>query len=138
MSTFWISLGLVASGGAIGASLRYLVALLIRGVDFPLSTLIVNVLGSFLIGLFVGLVQHETGLVHDEHVPFTSKPGFRLFFVTGLLGGFTTFSAFSIETMGLLQAGEPVKAAFNVILSNGLGIAAAFIGYAVALTMKRG
>ena len=138
MPTFWISLGLVASGGALGASLRYLVALLLKGIDFPLSTLIVNVLGSFLIGLFAGLIQHETGLVHDEQVPFTSKPGFRLFFITGLLGGFTTFSAFSLETMGLFQAGEPIKAAFNVILSNGIGIAAAFVGYAVAVAMRRG
>ena len=86
----------VAIGGAIGAALRFLVGvglLRLYSPGFPISVLLVNVLGSFLMGFFV--------------VTFLQRGGGMLnpFFVTGLLGGFTTFSAFSLEAVNLFEQG---------------------------------
>jgi CrcB protein len=115
----WTSLLLVAAGGALGSVLRHLVALLMvaqLGAGFPWGTLTVNVAGSFAIGVLGGLdVQGE----------------WRLLLVTGLLGGFTTFSAFSLET-GALAARSPWLAAAYVAASVGLGLAAFAVGWAVA------
>lgn len=110
---------LVAAGGAFGSVLRYLVSLLALawlGAGFPWGTLAVNVMGSAAIGLLAGLgVQGEM----------------RLLLVTGLLGGFTTFSAFSLET-GLLAERHAGLAAFYVAASLGLGLAAFFLSWRLA------
>jgi len=107
---------LVAAGGALGSMLRYGVSLLSvawLGAGFPWGTLAVNVLGSAAIGLCAGLgVQGEM----------------RLLLVTGLLGGFTTFSAFSLETMGLAERSAPL-AALYVAASIGLGLLACALGW---------
>lgn len=109
----------VAAGGAIGASLRYLAfvgATRVFGHGFPVGTLVVNVLGSFLMGvLFVAL---------------TKKGGqeLALFLMTGVLGGFTTFSAFSLDTLTLFERGAIGAAAFYVALSVGLSLGALVIG----------
>lgn len=110
----FITLTLVALGGAIGASLRYLfgVAVYRMGAmgDFPIAILSVNVIGSFLMGAFV-IFAAQRGLTHLS--PFV---------MTGILGGFTTFSAFSLETVTLLERGQAASALVYVTLSVGLSI----------------
>ncbi|WP_435141888.1 fluoride efflux transporter CrcB [Pseudopelagicola sp. nBUS_19] len=98
----------VALGGAVGASLRYLVGFAIVrlvGHGFPMAILTVNVIGSFLMGAFVVFAAHR-GLTHLS--PLVT---------TGLLGGFTTFSAFSLETVNLLERGQVGVAVFYVLIS---------------------
>ena len=102
----------VASGGAVGASLRWVVARAVQGDSaFPRGTLVVNVAGCLVFGLAAGLLAGNA----PESV--------RLFVFTGILGGFTTFSAFGSETVILLRD-RPVHAALYVGLSVGLGILA--------------
>ncbi|MFT6022468.1 MAG: CrcB protein [Ascidiaceihabitans sp.] len=118
------TLSLVALGGAIGASMRYLfgvgVMRLTGPSEFPLAILSVNVIGSFLMGMFVVAAAHR-GLTH-----------FSPFVMTGLLGGFTTFSAFSLETVNLMERGHIGAASLYVALSVGLSIVGLMIGLAVA------
>ena len=105
-------------GGGIGAVLRYLVGkgtLAWFGPAYPVGTLAVNVAGSLAIGLAVGALEG------------VGQPA-KLFFVTGLLGGFTTFSAFSLDALTLWQRGETAQAALYVGLSVVLSLAAAFVG----------
>lgn len=93
---------LVALGGALGSALRYGLGAWVQGVlgpGFPYSTLVVNALGSFLIGLVLRLSLE--GVLSGEA---------RLFLAVGVLGGFTTFSSFSYETLALLQGGEAGRA----------------------------
>ncbi|MGJ8545794.1 MAG: fluoride efflux transporter CrcB [Sulfitobacter sp.] len=114
------TLSLVALGGAIGAGLRFLAGtamLRLTGpAEFPLAVLLVNVAGSFLMGIFV-VVAAQRGLTHLS--PFV---------MTGLLGGFTTFSAFSLETVTLMERGQIGHAALYVALSVGMSIAALMLG----------
>lgn len=118
------TLSLVALGGAVGASMRYLfgvgVMRLTGPSEFPLAILSVNVIGSFLMGMFVVAAAHR-GLTH-----------FSPFVMTGLLGGFTTFSAFSLETVTLMERGHIGAASLYVALSVGLSIVGLMIGLAVA------
>ncbi|WP_187431570.1 Putative fluoride ion transporter CrcB [Roseobacter fucihabitans] len=111
---------MVAFGGAIGASLRFLWgvgALRITGpTEFPVAIMAANVLGSFLMGAFVVLAA-QRGLTHLSPLV-----------MTGLLGGFTTFSAFSLETVTLLERGHFGMAGAYVALSVGLSIAGLFLG----------
>ena len=114
---FWIALG-----GAAGSVLRYLVggaAQSVSGAAFPIGTLFVNVTGCFLIGV---LAQH--------YMNTQTHPQMRALLITGLCGGYTTFSAFSLETVGLLQGGEYPKAAAYVLLSLALSVMATFAGIA--------
>lgn len=105
-----VKLAAVAAGGALGASLRYVAAHLTHawlGRDFPYGTLLVNIVGSLIIGYFLVLLP-ET----EEPIPIV-----RLLLITGLLGGFTTYSAFSIETLQLLQDGHLTRAGMNIVLT---------------------
>lgn len=111
----------VAAGGAIGSSLRYLVnvsAMRLFGPAFPWATLTVNVIGSFLMGALV--------------VWFANRDLMRLapFLMTGVLGGFTTFSAFSLDTVTLWQRGESTTAMIYVAASIILSLAALLAGMA--------
>lgn len=93
-----INIILVAAGGAIGSVFRYLVgvwSVRLAGVNFPWGTLTVNVVGSFLIGLLVELVARR----------LNASMEMRLFLVTGVLGGFTTFSSFSLDAVSLFERG---------------------------------
>lgn len=110
----------VAFGGAIGSVLRYLVGL---GVAFPIGTLTVNVIGSFAIGL-VWVLLAARGLQH--WLPFI---------MTGLLGGFTTFSAFSLDTLRLVEAGRLTAAGGYVLASVFLSIFASALGLWLAKGM---
>jgi len=117
---------LVAGGGATGSVLRYLVSesvqRLFPALMLPIGTLTVNVTGSLLIGLFAGLVEYRE----------LFGTGARLLLVVGVLGGYTTFSAFSLETLTLLRSGQSLLALTNVLLQLSLGIAAAVAGFAAA------
>lgn len=111
----------IAAGGAIGAILRYALsswALQAWGTGFPYGTLLVNVLGSFLAGALY--------IVLSEKLAFDSAV--RAFLMVGLLGSFTTFSTFSIETLHLLEAGELLKAGTYSVVSVVICLAAAWLG----------
>jgi fluoride exporter len=123
---------LVAGGGAAGSVLRYLVSgvaqrMLVPGsgtlATLPAGTLVVNVTGSLLIGLLAGLAESRA----------VFGPEVRLLLVTGFLGGYTTFSAFSLETLLLLRAGQTATAFAAVGLQVLLGVAAAWAGFALAV-----
>lgn len=101
---------LVAAGGAIGSVLRYLVgvvALQRFGPAFPWGTLFVNITGSFLISVFAEAIARKFG----------ASPEMRVFLITGILGGYTTFSAFSLDAITLVERGEVVTAAIYVVSS---------------------
>lgn len=113
----------VAAGGAIGASLRYLTnvgATRAFGVGFPMGTMIVNIVGSFAMGVLFVVLAKKGGTAYAP------------FLMTGVLGGFTTFSAFSLDTLTLFERGEVGSAAFYVALSVGLSLAALVIGAFIA------
>lgn len=111
----------IAAGGAAGALLRYWVSLAVYGWvgrDFPYGTLAVNVLGSFVMGMmFVLLIERISG-----------DGLWRAAILIGLLGAFTTFSTFSIETLNLVEAGAWFKAAVNVLASVVLCLAGGWLG----------
>ncbi|MCB1381541.1 MAG: fluoride efflux transporter CrcB [Notoacmeibacter sp.] len=116
---------LVALGGGIGAALRHLTGmatLRLFGPGFPIGTMTVNIVGSFVMGLFVAWLARKSGVA----------PELRLFFATGLLGGFTTFSSFSLDVSVLYERGDIAQAAAYVAASVILSIAALFFGLWVA------
>ncbi|MDG1167925.1 MAG: fluoride efflux transporter CrcB [Sulfitobacter sp.] len=114
------TLFLVALGGAIGATLRFVSGLavlrLVGITEFPLAIIMVNVIGSFAMGVFV-VAAAQKGLTH-----------FSPFVMTGVLGGFTTFSAFSLETVTLMERGAYAAAALYVSASVIVSIAALMLG----------
>ena len=119
---------IVAAGGAVGASLRHLTgfaAMRLLGVNFPWGTLAVNIVGSFAMGVFIELLARRFGASNE----------LRLFVATGLLGGFTTFSTFSIETLNLIEAGELPRALVNMVLSVAACLFAAYVGVLVGRSL---
>ena len=114
------NLFLVATGGALGASLRYLTSIFFKYFFYYsfVGTLVVNVLGSFLIGLFIYLVQNKS----------LSQDLIRYFFIIGVLGSYTTFSAFSFETIDLLTNNKLLLSFIYIILSLVLCLIASYIG----------
>lgn len=116
---------LVALGGAIGASIRHLSGLFwlrLMGPNFPWGTLFVNIAGSLVMGLLIGWLVKRTG------AGAISSENLRLFVATGVLGGFTTFSAFSLDVANLWQRGETMSAMGYVLASVLLSILAVFAG----------
>jgi len=119
-----INIVLVAAGGAIGSVFRYLVgvwSVRLAGVNFPWGTLTVNVVGSFLIGLLVELVARR----------LNASMEMRLFLVTGVLGGFTTFLSFLLNAASLFERGALGLSAVYVLASLSVSIAAVFAGLAL-------
>ena len=115
---------LVAIGGALGSSARYLTgqaAMRLFGPGFPWGTLAVNIVGSLAIGVFAELIARR----------FDGSPELRMFVVTGILGGFTTFSAFSLEVSTMMERGDHMTAAAYVLLSLVISVAAVFAGLAL-------
>jgi CrcB protein len=111
----------VALGGAIGAALRYLIGTSITartGEGFPWHTFVINVSGAFLIGLLLAL----------PIAGMRSGAPWRLFLVTGVLGGFTTFSALSYESMVLIDQGRVLAGLANMFGSGVAGLTAAWLG----------
>jgi CrcB protein len=119
---------LIAAGGGVGAVLRFLVAGWVqRGVTgFPIGTLTVNVVGCLLIG-FLGALATSSG----ERLP----PELRFALMIGVLGGFTTFSTFGLETIELAREHEFAKAALYIALSNVIGLAAVWLGYRMSIAI---
>ena len=118
---------LVAIGGAVGAATRYLAGLWIAarlGASFPWGTFFVNVTGSFLIGIVLVLVERGT-------LPAEA----RLFLAVGILGGYTTFSSFSYETLQLLNGGDVVPVLFNTLGQLLIGLLAVYLGVVFARTL---
>ncbi len=121
--TFLASSLYVAIGGALGAWLRFVGGRLLPSAQFPWATLTVNVVGSFAMGLLAGWLARAAG-----------GESLRLLLGVGLLGGFTTFSAFSMDIVQLAQRGETGLAALYMALSLGGGI----LGLLAGLTLMRG
>ena len=114
---------LVGLGGAIGSVLRYLTSVLAAhwlGDQFPYGTLIVNLVGSFAIGL-VHQVASDTLLIPDH---------LRTFLTTGIMGGLTTYSSFSYETVRLMETGAWTQASINVVVTTVLAVSLCFLGMA--------
>ena len=112
---------MVALGGALGACLRFFLsqmAIQLFGKGFPFGTLLVNVLGSFLLGLLYSLIEHG----QLQTIPWRSLIG------VGFLGALTTFSTFSVETLTLLQQGEWLKSLVNVFFNIIFCLFAAWLG----------
>ena len=117
---------LVGLGGALGSMARYAIAvLMLQGAStrFPFGTLAVNVVGCFAAGLLAGL--------SERHGWFTTDT--RLLVFVGLLGGFTTFSAFGLDALALMRRGETGWGFAYVVASVVLGLVAAFVGMRIAM-----
>lgn len=115
----------VGCGGFIGAISRYLLSIFINRinpVNFPVSTLIINLIGSFLIGILTQLLSNM----------YPANKKLLLFLTTGILGGFTTFSTFSLETVNLYQNGNTLFAVLNVVLSIALCLSGTVLGKLLA------
>lgn len=122
----------VAIGGALGSAARYACSLAAArwvGAGFPWGTLFVNVAGSFAIGVLAALVA-------TDGRPLLGADA-RTFLIVGVLGGFTTFSSFSLETFELARGGALGAAALNVALSLVLCLAGVWLGFAAAGTLNR-
>ncbi len=123
---------LVAMGSAIGGVLRFWTANLLErrlGPSFPWGTLTVNILGSLLIGLVAALAAKESSMFHPL--------GTRNFVMAGVMGGFTTFSAFSLQTLQLLQSGRVAHAMFNVAGSVTLCLLGVWLGHTLGQSFNR-
>jgi CrcB protein len=124
----------VIAGGIVGSLMRWLVALVLPAVagGFPWPTLFANVTGSFIIGLYAGLTGPDGRLFVD--------PRTRQFVMTGICGGYTTFSSFSLQTLNLVRDGEMAFAGANIGLSFVLCLVAVWVGHiaAVALNQLKG
>ena len=121
---------LVACGGALGASARHitnLAALRIAGPGFPWGTLAVNIAGSFAMGILVAYLARRTGGTSNE---------VRLFVATGFLGGFTTFSAFSLDFALMWERGDQSIGMFYLLASVLLSILALFAGLLLVRTFS--
>lgn len=111
----------VAVGGAIGACTRYLVSGWAAGrfsAEFPMGTLIVNIVGCFIIGVFMTLATERLML----------SPYWRLVLAVGFLGGLTTFSSFGYETLRLVEEADLLQAFWNIALNLGVGLGATWLG----------
>ncbi|MDO5039808.1 fluoride efflux transporter CrcB [Clostridium sp.] len=117
---------IVGCGGFIGAALRYLISInaaKIFGPNFPYGTLIANILGAIIIGLVMRL-SLDTAII---------SPNIKLFLTTGMMGGLTTFSTFSYETVSMLNSGEYMLGVLNL----GLNIVFSFIGVAIGMSIAK-
>lgn len=111
----------VAAGGAIGAILRFGVNMLLKPEnesEFPVHTFTINTIGCLFIGIVFAYIVRNT-----------NTPVFQYFIITGILGGFTTFSSYTMETVYLITKAQETRAALYILLSNVSGIAAAWLGF---------
>jgi CrcB protein len=116
-----IGILLIALGGALGSVLRFgVITLTYKFIDihFPWGTIFANLTGCFVIGIIWAILD-----------TFDEPKNLKLFLITGLLGGFTTFSSFALENFNMFRAGEIKLVAANVLISNIAGILLVFVGY---------
>lgn len=119
----------VAAGGALGAVARYLLAVRLYGslgLDFPWGTFGVNILGSFLLGVVLALIEERSAF----------SPETRTFLTVGVLGGFTTFSTFIYESWQYMRDGDPLTSAAYVVISILIGLAAFTAGHAGVVALE--
>ena len=118
---------LISLGAAAGANLRYLVSQQLAKLTaaFPYGTLVVNISGSFLLGLFLVWTTERT----------FADPRWRLLIAVGLCGGYTTYSSFSYESLALFEQGRWLASGVNVVLNNTLCLAAVLGGAALARSL---
>ena len=119
---------LVAGGGAAGSVLRYLFSAAFSKGEFPWDTALVNILGSFALALLFFLALSQGSL----------DPAWRAFLFVGVLGGFTTMSTFTLETLTMMVDGAWASAAGNVVLNVLLCLVGAFLGRAAGLVLGGG
>ena len=116
---------MIAGGGAAGAVCRFCIAGWVQrmsGLRFPTGTLTVNMLGCFILG-FLGFAFSGPVVIREE---------FRFALLVGFLGAFTTFSTYGFETFNLLDEGQRFPALLNILISNGLGLTAVWLGCRIA------
>lgn len=123
---------IVMAGGALGTFARYAVSIIAMPIsrDLPWGTVIINVTGSLIIGLFSTLTLANGRLPASDNM--------RLFVIIGLCGGYTTFSSFSLQTLDLLRSGAAVRACINVAASVVLCIGAVALGHLIATRINGG
>lgn len=123
---------MVVLGGALGTLARYLISLAALPISqsLPWGTIFINILGSFIIGLF--------GTLTLAHGRYPVSENFRLFVMIGICGGFTTFSSFSLQTLDLLRNGAMVRAAINIAASVVLCVSAVALGHFIAAGLNAG
>ena len=120
-----MNLLLIAIGGALGSVARYLLStfvLRVTGTLFPLGTFVVNVIGCLVFGAIAGAAIQRVQLT----------PALRLFLLTGILGGFTTFSSYAFESFSLVRDGQFLWASINVVGQVVAGLAGMWVGYVAA------
>ena len=123
----------IAIGGALGSMARYGIGGLVSnkfGPPFPWGTLVVNVTGSFIIG-FLGAITAAEGQMTPQSRVFATQ-----LLITGVCGGYTTFSSFSLQTLNLLRDGEWLYAGGNILLSVILCMIAVWLGYLIGATFN--
>ena len=119
----------VGCGGFVGAAARYAIGGAVHRLiptPFPLGTFLVNASGCFAIGLLATVLEERVAIA----------PGLRLFWLIGVLGGYTTFSTFGFETIALLREGSVIAAAWNVLGQVTVGLVAVWIGMALGRALS--
>ena len=127
-----ISYLLIAIGSAVGGMLRHWLSMITSnsfGETFPLGTLFVNILGSFIIGIFASLTAADSKFLFGTTT--------RQLIMIGFCGGFTTFSSFSLQTLYLLQDDEWLKALLNTLLSFSLCMFSVWLGYTITVNYNQ-
>ena len=118
----------VTLGSALGGLARYIVTNAVPSEDFPWGTVIINIVGSFIIGFFAALTAAEGRM--------PASPELRVFVMAGICGGFTTFSAFSLQTLDLIREDQWLAASGNVVASVALCLLAVWLGHVAASSLN--